>query len=177
MIQRTIVIILSIVSISLYSCTPASEGEQDNRSIEKDLVEKEIITENTKQVTFEEIAGTWKLVYRGNYGYEFRLYPSYKAVVILYLRTESLIFKGVYTIEPESIVRININEIKREKRITGLGLTHGFTRAKSSYFQFKGSLSDDINGKTLIFRPVRIIMDGNSSDGYFEPIIKLKKIR
>ncbi len=165
-----------IVSLSIISCTPGDSGGPENEAtITQTTVPDD--HEKTRSVTFEQITGTWKLMYRGNYGYEFRFYPSYKAIIILYLRTESLLFKGVYTIETDNIVRININEMKRERRISGFSLSHGFAEAKSSYFQFDGSLAGKKNAPKLILKPVRIIIDGNSSDGYFEPVIKLGKIR
>jgi hypothetical protein len=37
--------------------------------------------------------------------------------VVLYLSTASIIFKGVYTIEEKNVLRINISEMKRRRRL------------------------------------------------------------
>jgi len=129
-----------------------------------------------KKVDFKNIIGSWKLLYRGNYGYEFRFYSNYKAVVILYLHDRVIIFKGVYTIEEKSNIRINILEMKSTEGVARVNLFFGFVKTKSSYFIFKGGLKDGKGNKVLIVRPEKIIIDSNNSDGYFEPVLHLKKI-
>ena len=114
-------------------------------------------------------------MYDNNYGYSFKLGKNYKAVVILYLSTASVIFKGVYTIEDKNILRINISEMKREEKVKGLNTGSGFKKAKSSYFLFQSRIVNDNGKKFLEIRPARISIDGNDSDGYFEPLIKLPK--
>lgn len=124
-------------------------------------------------LSFKNVIGTWSLKYSGNYGYTFSLHSSYKAIVILYLNMETLIFRGVYTIEEGNKLRININEMKDEHR--GGGSRKGFVKAKSSYFLFGGYKTSKSGRETLYLRPLSIIIDGNNSEGYFEPLIKLAK--
>ncbi len=130
-------------------------------------------TESKLPLSFKSVIGTWSLKYSGNYGYTFILSPSYRATVILHLNMEILTFRGVYTIEDGNKLRININDMKEEHR--GGGRTRGFVKAKSSYFLFGGYKTRKNGRETLNLRPMAIIIDGNNSEGYFEPLIKLAK--
>ncbi|MCP4130290.1 MAG: hypothetical protein GY754_04855 [bacterium] len=127
-----------------------------------------------KPLTFENIRGKWRLKYGNDYGYYFRFHHNYKAMVILYLNTHALIFKGVYTIEEGNTIRINIYEMKRAKQAARLNTRSGFVKTKSSHFIFTGAIKG--KGKLLAVKPKRTMIDGNTSGGYFEPLIKLKKI-
>ena len=130
-------------------------------------------SETVEQIDFKNISGNWKLMYDNNYGYSFKLGKNYKAVVILYLSTASIIFKGVYTIEEKNILRINISEMKREEKTKGLNTSGGFKKAKSSYFLFQSRIVNDSGKRFLEIRPATISIDGNDSGGYFEPLIRL----
>ena len=151
--------------------------------LEKEVPESEVVkpaaTEkigeniSDKPLLFEDIRGSWSLQYQHNYGYNFQFYPNYKSIIILYLSNLTLVFKGVYTVEEKSVIRINIYEMKHEKNPARVNLSSGFVKAKSSYFLFLGSIKDE--GKSLAIRPIKTIIDGNNSGGYFEPYIKLKK--
>ncbi len=125
-------------------------------------------------INFKNVVGTWALKYSGNFGYQFSLYANYRALIILYLNMETLVFKGVYTIEEGSRLKINIIEWKEERRSGGSG--RGFVKAKSSYFLFNGYQTAKQGRTTLFLRPRAIIIDGNNSEGYFEPLLKLTKI-
>lgn len=129
--------------------------------------------ETVEQIDFKNISGTWELMYDNNYGYSFKLGKSYKAVVVLYLSTASIMFKGVYTIEEKNVLRINISEMKREEKIKDLNTSGGFKKAKSSYFLFQSRIVNDNGKKFLEIRPATISIDGNDSGGYFEPLIRL----
>jgi hypothetical protein len=124
-------------------------------------------------LTFKSIIGNWTLKYSGNYGYNFSFYSNYRALVVLYLNMETLIFKGIYTIEDGNKLKINIYEMKEEHRAGGI--KKGFVKAKSSYFLFGGHKIRKNGKETLNLRPLAIIIDGNNSEGYFEPLIKLAK--
>jgi len=95
--------------------------------------------------------------------------------VILYLNNHALVFKGVYTFEGNNLVRINIYEMKKSRRLSRINLHSGFVKAKSSFFKFSVELKDRKKEKLLLVRPRNITIDGNNSDGYFEPLIKLKR--
>lgn len=127
--------------------------------------------------TIKSLHGRWKLLYRGPYGYEFRFYKNYRALCILYLKTNALIFKGVYTVEDDHTLRINLYEMKNEKRVYHPDTRRGFTKIKSSHFTFKTEIKGSGKNKTLVLDPGSIVIDGNTCDGYFEPGIRLKKIR
>ena len=140
---------------------PAKEVEAEKR-------------EPLKPLKFEELTGRWKLLYANNYGYDFRFYKNYRSLVILHLNNHALIFKGVYTIENENDIKINIYAMKRSpgKRLKLYG---GFVKTKSSHFLFQGQVQARGKKPQLVVNPKRIVIDGNNSDGYFEPVIKLKK--
>jgi hypothetical protein len=123
-------------------------------------------------IDYASIMGQWSLVYGGNYGYYFRFQKNYKTVVVLYLGNEALVFRGVHVIDAGAIT-INIYEMKREKVLSMVHSSRGFQKANSSVFVFKGSLLRKNNRSVLKLRPVKIRIDGNDSDGYFEPLIKL----
>jgi hypothetical protein len=120
-------------------------------------------------MTLQNLIGHWQ-----GPNYIFTMNSSYKAtVVIMANRYESFVFNGVYTLEKDSILRININEMKScapgevySKR--------GFTKTASSRFLFSAELKTD-KTKTLLLKPKEIIIDGNNSDGYFEPLLTLTK--
>ena len=125
-------------------------------------------------LNFKNVVGTWSLKYSGNYGYQFSFYANYRALVILYLNNETLVFKGVYTIDDGNKLKINIYEMKDERN--GGFSNKGFIKAKSSYFLFSGYQTAKQGKTTMFLRPRSIIIDGNNSEGYFEPLLKLAKI-
>jgi hypothetical protein len=131
--------------------------------------------EARSSMSFKNIIGNWRLKYSGNYGYCFNLYPNYRALVIIYLNTQSLIFRGVYTIDEKNKLKINISEMKEEPRTSGFNLGGGFVKAKSSYFLFSGYRVIKDKSERLYLRPSAIVIDGKNSDGYFEPFIRLTK--
>lgn len=124
-------------------------------------------------LSFKSVRGTWALRYSESYGYMFSFYANYRAVVVLYLNMETLVFKGVYTIDEENKLKINIYEMKQEHKTSRI--RKGFVKAKSSYFLFGGHTTKKAGRETLYLRPLSIIIDGNNSEGYFEPLIKLAK--
>jgi hypothetical protein len=134
-------------------------------------------TDETTEIplSFKSIIGTWSLKYSGNYGYTFSFYPNYRALVVLYLNNEALVFKGVYTIEDKNKLKINISEMKNEHHTSGINMYKGFVKAQSSYFMFGGYKVKKSGRETLILKPLAIIIDGNNSEGYFEPLMKLAK--
>jgi hypothetical protein len=140
-----------------------------------DYTPEQVVNTDIIPLNFNTIKGNWDLKYGADYGYSFRLGNNYRAVVILYLSSSSVIFRGVYTIEEDDLIRINISEMKREDRVKGINTNSGFTKVKSSYFIFHSRLFEK-EGKTIMeLRPVRIFIDNNSSDGYIEPLIRLVK--
>jgi len=131
--------------------------------------------DDTTPLSFKSVIGTWTLKYSGNYGYTFSLHANYRAMVALYLNRETIVFKGVYTIEDGNKLKINIYEMKDEHR--NMRNRKGFVKAKSSYFLFDGHRVRKGGRDSLHLRPLAIIIDGNNSEGYFEPLIKLAKTR
>jgi len=124
---------------------------------------------------FSDFHGRWSLTYRGNYGYEFRFYKSYRALCIVYLQSNLLVFKGVYTLDEKNRLRINISEMKNQNGTRPGNLSTGFTRISSSYFIFKAARLRESGRHYLELRPVSIIINGNNSEGYYEPVMKLRK--
>ena len=157
----------------LLRCGGKDTGQRDIEPGEPAREEKAV--ENLIPVDFKSIQGRWTLIYPEDYGYDFRFYPGYKALVILYLRTYSLVFSGVYNLEEKNRIKISISEMKKADTVAGINLHAGFTKVKSSHFEFNAGFQEK-DSKTLILRPVNIIIDGNSSEGYFEPLLKLRKM-
>ncbi|PKL16673.1 MAG: hypothetical protein CVV49_14990 [Spirochaetae bacterium HGW-Spirochaetae-5] len=124
-------------------------------------------------VNFQNLSGNWTLLYGNDYGYSFRFYKNYRAIVILYLSSSSIVFRGVYNIESSDTIRINISEMKRVESVKNIDLKGGFQKAKSSYFIFNTKVISGGGKRNLELRPQKISIDGNDSEGYFEPYIKL----
>ncbi len=161
--------VLTAIIVALFSYS----GYRDNSMVPATHAVAADTLEGEMPLSFKNVIGTWSLKYSGNYGYTFSLSHSYRATVILYLNMEILTFRGVYTIEEGNKLRININEMREEHR--GGGRNRGFVKAKSSYFLFGGYKSKKSGRETLYLKPLAIIIDGNNSEGYFEPLLKLAK--
>ncbi len=130
--------------------------------------------EQVLPVNFKNLSGTWTLFYGNNYGYTFKFYKNYRAVVILYLSSSSIVFKGIYNIENVDSLTINVSEMKRENSIKDINLKSGYNKAKSSQFIFNTRiLLGNDRKKYLELRPQRINIDGTESEGFFEPYFKL----
>jgi len=172
---RISLLIYIIIMALIIACGGDEKGEIANEEEKDDYQPEKVVSSDIIPVTFNSIKGNWGLRYGDNYGYSFRLGNNYKAVVILYLNSSSLIFKGVYTLENGDNLRINVSGMKREERITGLNLNSGYVDVKSSYFIFHSRLFER-GGKTFMeLRPVKIFIDHNSSEGFFEPLVRLTK--
>lgn len=128
---------------------------------------------NTSGLSLNDLRGNWELLYDNSYGYTFRLGKNYRAVVIVYLNSSSIIFKGIYNIEDSDKLRINISEMKREDKIKDLNLKTDFLKVKSSFFVFQCTITGKGKSKKLSLRRDTISIDGSDSDGYFEPLIEL----
>ena len=106
--------------------------------------------------------------------YLLSLNRNYTASVMIFVNpTTAYIFNGVFSIEKDDQIRININEMKCCARSEAYSKS-GFTKAASSRFIFAVQPST-VRGKTLILKPREITIDGSNSEGYFEPEMVLKK--
>jgi hypothetical protein len=120
-------------------------------------------------MTLQNLIGQWQ-----SPNYIFTMNGSYRATVVIMANNyESFVFNGVYTLENDSILRININEIK-SCAPGEIYSKRGFTKTASSRFVFSAELKTD-KIKTLLLKPKEIIIDGNNSDGYFESLLTLTK--
>jgi hypothetical protein len=129
--------------------------------------------QNSLPLKSNDLWGNWNLMYENDYGYDFKFYKDNKAVVILYLNTNSIIFRGTYSIENESTLKIDISEMKNEEKTKNLNLKKGFVKLEASYFIFNCRITTESNKKIFELRPLKIFIDGNDSEGYFEPFFKL----
>lgn len=117
--------------------------------------------------TLKNVIGTWQ-----NANYQFIMTNSYKATVIIYANTyQTFVFSGIYTVETDSKLRINISEIKTCNP-SEVFSKKGFTKTASSRFIFA---ADIVKGRQMNIKPKEIIIDGNSSEGYFDSNISLQK--
>jgi len=128
-----------------------------------------------EDINFKNIVGNWSLSYENGYGYNFKFNKNYKAEIVLYLNSDSITFKGIYNIEHKGIIKIDIIEMKRDEKINGRITKGSFKKAKSSYFMFHAKIFSDNDKKFMELIPVKIIIDGNDSQGFFEPLIKLQR--
>lgn len=126
-------------------------------------------------VTTASIIGRWSLIYADNYGYSFTFFKNFRALIVIYLKTSAILFKGVYTIEENNSIRVNIVEMKNEESIQNINSGRDFVKTQKSYFIFRGSIREREKKKALIVKPEKIIIDGSNSEGYFEPLIKLEQ--
>jgi len=178
MIKKKI-LIFCIIAL-LFSCN------NDNKKKVSSLPIKKVVTLAKKKkeplykiqpAQFKTIPGKWVLMYPNRYGYSFYFSRNFKSVVILYLKSYALVFKGVYTFE-NNLLKINVYEMKNSSTTGYINLYRNFTKVKSSQFIYKSNIRTyKSKKKILVINPVKITIDGNTSDGYFEPTIKLKKIR
>lgn len=130
-------IILSVL-MNLMACGDQKNEEKAPLPVKEEKIEEK--NEPAVPITFEAISGSWELKYPNHYGYTFKFYKNYRAVIILYLNNHSLVFKGVYTFEGKNMVRINIYEMKKSRKTSGINMSSGFVKAKSSYFIFTANL-------------------------------------
>ena len=166
-------IVLCIAAFSLLLSCGNNGSDKSTEQANSLPAQEQEIQEPTEPITFDTINGQWHLMYPESLGYEMQFYKNYRSLIILYLGNHVLLFKGVYTIEEDSRVKINIYEMKRSE--SAANRESGFLKAKSSYFLFQCYTAGQKQNRKLILKPVKIIIDGNDSDGYFEPVLRLKK--
>ncbi len=176
MLNRFIgVFIVLIISLIFSSC---GQGGGENQESAAEVSKPPVVEQKKAEpLTFKDIRGFWKLNYGNNYGYSFHFYKNYRATVVLSLSNSSLVFRGVYNLEDDNLVRINISEMKRTDETKSVNVTSNFIKTKSSYFVFHGRVRKMKRNHMLELRLVKIFIDGNGSEGYFEPLIKLKRIK
>lgn len=171
--------------VALSGCSGGSDSDSspDTGGKETFLEEKsENLQEESREepggepVTSESILGRWKLHYRGNYGYDFYFGKGYNARIIISLNTQYLVFHGVYTVEEGKIV-INVFKMKSETDRRKVYTKTGFMKVKSSKFEFTGKIVKDEGHSMLYLKPGVISIDGRDSRGYFEPLMKLRKMQ
>jgi hypothetical protein len=120
--------------------------------------------------TLKNVIGTWQ-----NANYQFLLTNSYKATVIIYANAyQTFVFSGIYTVESDTKLRINISEIKTCNPAE-VNSRKGFTKTASSRFVFAADIAAVKTGRQMNIKPKEIIIDGNSSEGYFDSNISLQK--
>ncbi len=153
--------------------TPTNKKEKVSK--EKNKPQATVKKMDLEPINFKNIRGIWRLKYANRYGYEFRLHSSYRAIVIIFLKDSSLVFRGIYTISDEGTLKITLSEMKRVTGVNRINVSSHFVKTKSSYFYFAAGCN--MKPKALVLRPKKIFIDGNNSEGYFEPLISLKKIR
>ena len=129
-----------------------------------------------QSISVQDLHGKWRLLYRGNYGYQFEFYRNYRALCVVFLHNKAVIFKGVYTLEDSDTIRINVSEMKTQDNVSRLNGYSGFNKTAATYFTFRANREATKNRDVLLLTPLKIIIDGNTSEGYFEPLIKLIKI-
>ena len=119
-------------------------------------------------LSLSDCFGRWK-----NDIYTFSFSKNYTASIIIAINPQQcFVFNGVFNIEKDNLVRININEMKSCPRVSACSRS-GFSKAASSHFIFALDLKTD--RKTLVVRPKEIVIDGNNSEGYFDQEMILKR--
>lgn len=168
---------LIFAGILFFGCAPSNDDVEkgvDHETLQ--LPETEELEAPSVPLDYELLAGTWRLRYPGGFGYDFRFGKSYQSVIVVYTSSFALVFRGVTKITAADMVRINVYGMKRVDSGRGIYSESGLTRVKSSYFDFR-IVTGDRNGKEVItVVPVKLIIDGNDSQGYFEPRFTLQKV-
>jgi hypothetical protein len=131
-----------------------------------------IVPHNAAELTTDDFIGTWKLIYSGGYGYEYRFKNNYRAYVIVYLRSSVVVFRGIYAVDEGTVIRINISEMKEQTSRSNLEADKDFQETASTVFLFKVK---NKKKDSMTFLPKKIHIDGRPSEGYFEDAINLKK--
>jgi len=167
--MKRILICIFILFLLVIVCVFAYKFacKNDNYAIEHD--------EKSLPLDYSELFGKWTLKYPQNYGYEFIFSGDYDAEITLHLNDVKINFKGKFSLDDNHRIRITLSEMAQKDEITVGEKKHNFTPVKDSYFLFKGRMIRDAKPKTLVLNPIKIITEGISSDGYFEPQIRLKK--
>ena len=112
--------------------------------------------------------GRWK-----NDIYTFTFTKNYTASIIIAINPQNcFVFNGVFNVERDNLIRVNISEMKSCPRDAAFSKS-GFSKASSSHFIF--SLDHKGDKRTLIVRPKEIIIDGNNSEGYFDQEMTLRR--
>ena len=128
-----------------------------------------------EKIQHSRLFGTWRLLYRGGYGYSFTFQKNYQSICVIHLNTSAVVFKGIYTFEGDDALRINIYEMKNDASASYPPAGAGFTKTSSTYFVFRASFTGPAASPVLVLIPTRCVIDGRSSDGYFEPEIRLSR--
>ncbi len=170
--KKALILLLSV--ICLFSCSDSSLNTDSSPDMSKE-VQIPAPEEPASPLTAADLAGIWVLDYGHSLGYEFRFYKNYRAVIILYLGNHALLFKGIYILEDGNRLRVNVSDMKRSSKVRNVSTSGGFVKAKSSWFLMKCAVSGEGKDRKLTVRPVQTVIDGSSSEGYLEPVLKLKK--
>ncbi len=115
--------------------------------------------------------GNWQLRYGGGMGYDFRFKKNYVSFVTIFAKDSALVFKGIYKYE-DNILTIKITDMKKETNFKAIESKANLKKVYSSEFRFK---VESLDKKSLVLITESASINGNSSTGYFEPRIELKK--
>lgn len=119
-------------------------------------------------ISLSDCYGCWR-----NDIYTFSFNRNYTATIVIGInQNECIVFSGVFNVEKDNLVRVNISEFKQCPR--GMAFVKsGFSRTASSHFIL--ALDPRADKRTLVIRPKEIIIDANSSEGYFDQEMALRK--
>jgi hypothetical protein len=147
---------------------PLHKGAAMKRTIFTFFLSLCVISGPAFPLTLSDCYGRWQ-----NGIYTFTFNKNYTASVIIDINPrESIVFSGVFNVEKDNLIRINISEMKQCPRGTAFSKS-GFSKTASSHFIF--SLDPKADKRTLVVRPKTITIDGNNGEGYFEPEMVLKR--
>lgn len=122
-----------------------------------------------------DINGKWIFKYNASYGYEFSFTNSKFADIIIFMKSNFLLFKGIYQIKDTNTINIEVLEMKYSPSLSDIRSGKELTKTSSSRIIFKGQKSISGGKSYLILTTESVKIDGNSSEGFFDPEIKLKK--
>ena len=119
-------------------------------------------------LSLSDCYGCWK-----NGIYTFTFNRNYTSTIVIGInQNECIVFSGVFNVEKDNQIRVNISEFKQCPR--GMAFVRsGFSKTASSHFIF--AIDPKADKRTLVIRPKEIIIDGNNSEGYFDQEMALKK--
>jgi len=171
-----LILFLAIIFLSCNKDGKKVDKKPENTLNHKSNIPKEIpVKKNIPiEITYKNIPGRWKEIYSNNYGYSFTFRRNYDSTVIVYLKQSAIIFKGIYTVANNRI-KINLYKMKHCNSLREIYSKRGYYKSNSSYFLFNSSIIKNKKGKSMILMPEKVIINGNNSEGYFEPKMILKK--
>ncbi|MBN1498628.1 MAG: hypothetical protein JW982_00605 [Spirochaetes bacterium] len=91
------------------------------------------------------------------------------------MKSNFLLFRGIYQIKEADKISIEVLEMKYSPSLNDIRSGKELTKTSSSSIIFRGERSSSGGKNYLVLKTESVKIDGSSSEGFFDPEIKLKK--